>query len=223
MDSSEFRCAECGKELYEYKEPPKSFPLKLFLIIAIALLLLGTGIWAYFGLFKDRSDNVEEPVSLSLNKEEISLYVGEYDTLKAILLPENSELKVEYLSKNQDVVIVSENGIMQAIHQGNAIVIATVQTKNGVSVVDSCKVKVSVQEVETPISQPDTNVGKSNTPGHTTPKPARHFNLSFGTLDGSLSYDNNATIKVTKQHTMHLKDAKQSTIVVYPGDVFRDL
>lgn len=52
-------------------------------------------------------------------------------------------------------------------------------------------------------------------------KAKGHSNLTFGTLDGSLSYDNNATIKVTRQHTMYLKDANQSTIAVSPGDELR--
>lgn len=213
--SKEFICEECGEPLTKV-DPPHPKPPK-WLFVVLALVVIGVG--AYFGLFKG-SEKTNEPVTLSLNKEKISLYVGESDTLKATVLPEDAKQKVEYMSRNQDVVIVSDNGIVYAIHQGDAIVTATAQTKKGTSVVDSCKVKVSVKEVEMPNSQSKTNVSGAKT--HTTiSKQARYSNLSFGTLDGSLSYDNNATIMVTKQHTMVLKDAKQSTIVVYPGDELR--
>lgn len=41
---------------------------------------------------------------------------------------------------------------------------------------------------------------------------------AFGMFDGDWDYDNNASIKVTRQHTFFLKNAAQSTITVYPGD-----
>lgn len=221
VDSSEFICTyeQCGKPLHELppKKPPEP-PLPI--IIAAAIILIGGGIWAYFGLIKGRQ-KVEESVLLSLNKERISLCVGESDTLKATVYsqPENAKVSVSFTSDNSNVVSLGNEGIVKAIGQGEASITVVAQTETGIA--DTALTKVIVDKLEEPTPQPDDTVkGKTKTPT-TASKPVRYSNLSFGTLDGSLSYDNNATIKVTKQHTMALKDAKQSTIVVYPGDELR--
>lgn len=221
VDSSEFKCTECGKELHEIPdEDPHPNP-KIILIIVAALILIGGGIWAYFGLIKDRPEKEKGSVSLSLNKEVISLYVGESDTLKATVYsqPEDANITVFYTSDNENVAHIGNNGIVKAVGQGEASITVVAQTETGIA--DTALTKVIVDKLEEPTPQPDDTVkGKTKTPT-TASKPVRYSYLSFGTLDGSLSYDNNATIKVTKQHTMALKDAKQSTIVVYPGDELR--
>ena len=123
---------------------------------------------------------------------------------------------------------------------GDAVVTATITPKHGTPIVDSCR--VCVREIEHPTPQPkiieeekklikkDTLLNPGSTPHqkldgkkptNQKEKPSTTIYLQWGTLDGSLSYDNDATIKVTKQHTMYLKDAKQSTIVVCPGDELR--
>lgn len=225
VDSSEFKCAECGKELEEYtggEKPP--FPKWIVFIIVAAIILIGGGIWAYFGLIKERSLPLAESVSLSLNKEEISLHVGESDTLKATVYsqPVDANIAVYYTSDNENVVHVGNNGAVLAISKGEAIIRAAAKTETGIADTALAKIVVdNLTEAKKPTPQPDDTVkGETKTP-NTTLKPLRHSNLSFGTLDGSLSYDNNATIKVTKQYTMYLKDANQSTIAVYPGDELR--
>lgn len=222
VDSSEFRCTECGKELHEITDNGHhSAPTKTILIIVAAIILIGGGIWAYFGFIKDHQEKEEESVSLTLNKEEISLYIGESDTLKATVYsqPEDANITVFYTSDNENVAHIGNNGIVKAVGQGEASITVVAQTETGIA--DTALTKVIVDKLEEPTPQPDDTVkGKTKTPT-TASKPVRYSYLSFGTLDGSLSYDNNATIKVTKQHTMALKDAKQSTIVVYPGDELR--
>lgn len=220
VDSSEFRCTECGKELHEIPdEDPHPNP-KIILIIVAALILIGGGIWAYFGLIKDRPEKEKGSVSLSLNKEVISLYVGESDTLKATVYsqPEDANITVFYTSDNENVAHIGNNGIVKAVGQGEANITVIAQMETGIA--DTAFVKVAVDKLEEPTLQTYTLKGETGTPP-AAPKQGRHSNLSFGTLDGSLSYDNNATIKVTKQHSMVLKDAKHSTIVVYPGDELR--
>lgn len=171
VDSSEFRCAECGKELYEYKEPEPPFPLKLILIIVAALLLIGGGVWAYFGLIKDRPLKPEESVSLSLNKEIISLYVGESDTLKATVYsqPEDAIVSVSFTTDNSNVINLGNDGAVKAIDQGEASIIVIAQIESGIA--DTSWVKVSIYgktdtvdkipPVGDDSSKPGTSLGKS--------------------------------------------------------------
>lgn len=237
VDSSEFRCTECGKELHEKLEPPPGLK-KIIISVVAAIILVGGGVWTYFVL--RGSNESKEPRSLTLNKKELSLYVGDCDTLTVTILPQGAELTVIYLSSNADIVSATGDGVLSALHQGDAVVTATITPKHGTPIVDSCR--VCVREIEHPTPQPkiieeDKKLIKKDTllnPGSTPhqkldgkkptnqkEKPSTTIYLQWGTLDGSLSYDNDATIKVTKQHTMYLKDAKQSTIVVCPGDELR--
>lgn len=237
VDSSEFRCTECGKELHEKLEPPPGLKIIIISVVA-AIILVGGGVWTYFVL--RGSNESKEPMSLTLNKKELSLYVGDCDTLTVTILPQGAEFTVIYLSSNADIVSATGDGVLSALHQGDAVVTATITPKHGTPIVDSCR--VCVREIELPTPQPkiieedkklikkDTLLNPSSTPHqkldgkkptNQKEKPSTTIYLQWGTLDGSLSYDNDATIKVTKQHTMYLKDAKQSTIVVYPGDELR--
>ncbi len=164
VDSSEFRCAECGKELYEYTEPPKRFPLKLILIIVAALLLIGGGIWAYFGLIKDRPEKEKESVSLSLNKEVISLYVGENDTLKATVStqPSNAKVSVSFISDNPSVVNLSNDGVVKATGQGEASITVIARMESGAA--DTASVYVTVNkmpEQPTPDEQSNNSDGRN--------------------------------------------------------------
>lgn len=210
VDSSEFRCAECGKELYEYKEPPKRFPLKLILIIVAALLFTGGGICAYFGLFKDRP-KVEESVSLSLNKEVITLYVGESDTLKATVYsqPEDANITVFYTSDNENVAHVGNNGVVKAIGQGEASITVIARMESGIA--DTALSKVIVVEKPAPPIEPSP-----------APKPALK-ELGHGWYTWSGNYidgkpHGKGTMKITQTHTIDLVDITGSKITVYPGE-----
>lgn len=64
VDSTEFKCTECQKELHEVKDekrPPKTGP-NIPLIIGAALLVIGLGVGAYFLFSGKDKPVVEEPV-----------------------------------------------------------------------------------------------------------------------------------------------------------------
>lgn len=166
VDSSEFKCSECGKELHEIIDNGhRPFPPKIIIII-LSIVLLAAAV--VIGIMKQKKGGEQSGITYP------------EDTLVAkrppiVSLPPNDTIR--------DTIRINDTTLI---------------------VVHDTKVKEAAG-----------NKGKKNV------IKANNSNLSFGILDGSLSYDNNATIKVTKQHTMYLKDAKQSTIVVTPGDELR--
>lgn len=72
--------------------------------------------------------------SITLNYEVYSLGKGESVVLEATVLPENAGNKdVEWMSSNEDVVLVSKNGRVVCIDDGEATVTATAKDGSGVS------------------------------------------------------------------------------------------
>ena len=220
VDSSEFRCAECGKELFEYKEPPPPFPLKLILIIVAVLLLIGGGVWAYFGLIKDRPEKEKESVSLSLNKEVISLYVGENDTLKATVStqPSNAKVSVSFISDNPSVVNLSNDGVVKATGQGEASITVIAQMETGIA--DTALAKVIVNEKpkdpntsgnKPPVPNPDTNYGTYNANWYKYNGPRRNDGKPADGIWGEMI--------VTKDYCIDMKDGRGGALVVKRGDV----
>lgn len=202
--SKDFVCEECGKRLtkIDYK-PPQKWPIALSVTLAIIVF----GIGAYFAFF--RVSDAEETVTISLNKEVINFNVGECDTLvvDVTVYPSDANVSVSFTSDIADVAQVDGLGIVKAIAKGETTINVIARTKNGFE--DTANVMVTVSENE-------KTVDKQN-----KVRKIKSSRISFGTLDGSIEYDNNATIKVTRQHTIKLKDAKQSIVTLYPGDVLK--
>lgn len=213
VDSSEFRCTECGRELHEIPdEDPHPNP-KIILIIVAALILIGGGIWAYFGFIKDHQEKEKESVSLTLNKEEISLYIGESDTLKATVSaqPEDANITVFYTSDNENVAHIGNNGIVKAVGQGEASITVVAQTETGIA--DTALTKVIVDKLEEPTPQPEPSP---------TPKPVQKEHVyGWYTWTGSCingQPHGKGAMKVRQTHTIDLVDITGCKITVYPGE-----
>ena len=70
-----------------------------------------------------------EPESVSLNESEITLDEGETFSLKATILPDNTNIKnkLTWESSDEDILIVSQDGEIEAKKEGRADVIVTTE------------------------------------------------------------------------------------------------
>ena len=87
-------------------------------------------------------------VSVSINKKSLTLELNEYEYLEASINPVDASNKdVIWSSSNEDVVQVSEYGLVRAISVGNAVI--TAKTMDG-GKIDTCNVNVliPVSEIE---------------------------------------------------------------------------
>ena len=92
--------------------------------------------------------NPIEVESVTLNKSELKLKVGKYETLSATVLPSNATYKtVTWTSSDETVATVNSNGLVNAIKEGNTII--TAKCSNGK--LATCTVTVSAIEVESVI------------------------------------------------------------------------
>ena len=116
------------------------------------------------------------PASITLDQSELTLYVGEADTLTATLHPEGTNSGVEWTSSDPSVASVTESGLIIAHSTGTASITATA-TVGGASA--SCL--VTVQEV--PATTYSISISVSPTEG--------------GTVSGSGQYGESAIATVT--------------------------
>jgi len=92
---------------------------KRFILLVLAGIAIG-----YSSCTKEKVTDV------TLNKNEVFLVIGKTETLIATVQPDDvSNKKVTWKSSNPSVATVSDNGLVTAIKDGNAII--TVTTKNG--------------------------------------------------------------------------------------------
>ena len=108
-DVTDFKCAHCGRVLKEYKgtdDPWKKYKKLIIIGCASAAAVLGV-VGAYFALFGGGGTKG----SVALNKTTAEVFVGDVDTLKAIVKPEDAGYTLRWASNNPDVATV-ENGIV---------------------------------------------------------------------------------------------------------------
>ena len=120
---------------------------RILFLSAIAVVSL----LSFCGCDEDNILNGEEnnpansEISVVLNNDSLSLFVGEKDTLIATISYRNVivDNEVNWLSDNASVAVVDSNGVVTAISVGSAVISVSYQ---GVSVA-SCKVTVSERPV----------------------------------------------------------------------------
>ena len=139
----EFVCRECGKPLKELEEKKKKkkSSSKLPIIIIAAILIIGGIVAAIFAL-----GGKSEPVTLTLNKQQVELLVGESDTIVAVVEPE--DMTVSWSSSNESIAMVGASGIVRAIGEGQATLTALVQPKKGEPITALVAVNVIAPEIE---------------------------------------------------------------------------
>lgn len=181
--SKEFVCEECGEPLTKV-DPPKPQPPK-WLYIILALAVVGGGIGAYFGFFKGSSTPEPDPVvSLSLNKNALTLDAGTCDTLKASIsatpYDPNANISVSFTSDNTSVAQVDSVGVVRAITKGETTITVVASSPKGTS--NTAKVRVTVNEI-LPKTTPDPDPGPTPKP---SPKVKNTKTYSFGKYVGNL-------------------------------------
>ena len=116
------------------------------------------------------------PASITLDQSELTLYVGEADTLTATLHPEGANSSIQWTSSDPSVASVTESGLIIAHSAGTASITATA-TVGGASA--SCLVTVQ----EAPATTYSISISVSPTEG--------------GTVSGSGQYEEGVTATVT--------------------------
>ena len=234
VDSSEFICKECGKPLDELSSGSGGsgsgrggYGPRILTYIIIALILIGGGVGAYFGLYRAEDDHSQpllapdlsnpnpHAVALSLNKTILNLDAGSCDSLVATYSTTPSDVdstvSLSFSSNDTNVVQIDHNGLVKAISKGEATICVIAQMEVGVA--DTAIVNVSVNEKnEIVTSRPNPVV---------TSKP-KEFDRGWYTWDGDYSNGKEhgkGTMVVKQTYTIDLSDITGSKITVYPGEV----
>lgn len=213
VDSTEFKCQECGKDLHELegKTKPSGGNKKLPLIIAAAVVVLGGGgAGAYFGL---NGSSKTEAVTIALDQSEMKLKADENATLTVTTTPEKYAKKVVWTSDNEAVASV-ESGIVRAHDKGTANITATIQPKKGDAVSASCKVTISKN------GSTGSNTG-SNSGSQSASKNLGWANYQ-GPTQGGVPHGVGGTLKITTSYSIDLKDGRGSTLEVNAGETIEN-
>lgn len=164
--------------------------------------------------------------SITLNKHDETLFVGDTLKLKHVIEPPNTTDKtVEYVSSNPDIATVDKNGKVKAIKPGKVVI--SVSTINGK--VDECKITVKAIEAESISFTGNTvinltlgtsrRLGYSIAPPNTTDKRVKwsssNTNVVSVTNNGVIVGRRIGTANVTVT-TMNGKKATAVVTVQYP-------
>lgn len=160
VDKTNYVCEECGKLLYpvegsKSKSASSSGKSPNWLLIggiiaAVVVVLAGAGIASWF-IF--RSPKIAK---VKLDKKQLSLILEESPKVQLTanaLDKENNKMNktdITYIWKtdNESVAIVSPNGEVTAVGEGNANIIVQIKDED---IADTCVVEVSKKPVEEPI------------------------------------------------------------------------
>lgn len=125
--------------------------------------------------------------SLTLDKQNIEMYVGDKSQLTATITPENATYKDINWSSSNDSVVTVDNGIVTAISVGEAEI--TAKTKDGIS--QKCSVVVNEKPIEYS-GTGDKIISNVNIPSgeyiaKITVNSTRHYSVKF--YYGNNDYD----------------------------------
>ena len=138
-----------------------------------------------------------QPITLTLDRTSLSLYVGDNTTLTAIYSAEVSNSLLQWRSSNEAVATVAE-GQVRAVRRGNAVI--TVVSANGVYAAECA---VSVQATPDPAPTPDPD--PTPTPD---PDPIYVIRVELDQSELALSLGDSYTLKAT----VHPNDADNKAI-----------
>ena len=103
--------------------------------------------WSWFTNIQAITVSDEIATSLTLDNEELEMYIGEAVQLSATVLPDNTTNKlVTWTSSDEEVATVDENGNVTAVSIGTATITAT--TTDGSNLSATCEVTVEQKMVK---------------------------------------------------------------------------
>ena len=214
--SKEFVCEECGEPLTKV-DPPAPKPSKWLLLI-LALVVVGGGIGAYFGFIRGAGTSYD--VSLSINKSMITLDAGASETLKTTVTTTpyspDTNVSVSFTSDNSDVAQVDNAGVVRAVAKGKTTITVIARAPKGAA--DTAKVKVTVNEIS---SEPAKKPNLIPTPEQSSKNNNGISDQGWYTWDGGFKDGKphgKGRMRITRTYTIELVDITGSKITVYPGE-----
>jgi len=146
------------------------------------------------------------PTSITLDKSNLSLIVGDESKLTAIVLPENAKNKsFSWSSSNEKIISISNDGIVKSIAPGNAKI--TVKTTIG-NLEATCDVEVKKIPVESvSLNYPKLNmiIGQTETLTATIyPSNATYKDLEWSSSDESIATVTEGKIVTFKEGTISI-------------------
>lgn len=122
--------------------------------------------------------------NITLDKTELSLSIGDSETLTATIEPNNATNKTVTWSSNNEAVATVDNGKVTAVMEGTATITVTAQDGSGVSI--SCSVTVTHSMVHTP-KKDATCTADGNEEYWTCEICGKYFSDEAGTTEISLA------------------------------------
>ena len=100
--------------------------------------------------------------SLTLNKDEVTLMVGETATLVATIIPENATRSVRWISRYSQIATINDNGVITALRSGSTTIIAHVgDNRNDASITVTVNAPIGVTGVTLNRTSANLNIGST--------------------------------------------------------------
>lgn len=234
VDSLNFKCPECGKDLIEVAGTPtggkdkkeekgpigpggtrgpkkKSFMQKYGAMIGLGagVLAIAGGVVAFLGGNGETLPPPPPPVEKIDVTDQVSLKKGEAEQLTMTVEPLGAEGTFVWKSSNEQVAVVNNQGQVTAVGKGEAQI--TVSLADNAAVSDVCACEVTEEPTATP---PDNGGGK-------TPPRDGHgkVDLGYGIYVGDLKNGKpHGHGTITYKTARKIVDSKD--FVAQPGDEF---
>lgn len=224
VDSSEFICAECGKELSEIQEETKKPKSKLLIIIIAAVVIIGgvvVGIVLSIG--DEQLPTVE---SVDIAKENLPKEDGESST-------DNEVLTTETQIQQEIATVGDESTDQLSIGDEQVDVVKEDLPKEGVEFSTNNKVATAeTQPKQETATAGDIIININTSNNESTPQKSAPVNkvtiknLGWAMYDGPMKngkpHGIGGSLKVTKSYTIDLKDGRGSTLDVQPGETIEN-
>ncbi len=221
VDKTNFICEECGKPLHPVdggvdrnKTPGNGPNMKLIGIIAAVLIVLAGAGWGVYSLLGgSKIDKVQ------LDKNAISLIVGQKDVIKPTILDKNGKIikdvnvVYKWIIADEQVASLTQRGEVTALTKGETSI--TVKVKGDEKLFAICQIEVKAPPIsELPIGKPSTDKTKQH--GNPDLPTLQEPKVSWGEYEGPAN-GLGGTIKVTRAYSLDLHDDGEP-LQLSPGD-----